>query len=153
MDGGAVRAVCITLLLCFCVSSIQGASASLQHLRGRRRLQAAVIDGQPRVLFNGLEVPVCSSLKQPGGAWLHGDAAAMLAWDLIQESKGNRHANSAAYDFDFCKGDVTSSKVPCFAGEGAIHNDKTAFTSIYCATKPSCRKDAEGRTVCVGKKK
>ncbi|WIA13409.1 hypothetical protein OEZ85_006989 [Tetradesmus obliquus] len=153
MDGGAVRAVCITLLLCFCLSSVQGASASLQHLRGRRRLQAAVIDGQPRVLFNGLEVPVCSSLRQPGGAWLHGDAAAMLAWDLIQESKGNRHANSAAYDFDFCKGDVTSSKVPCFAGEGAIHNDKTAFTSIYCATKPSCRKDAEGRTVCVGKKK
>jgi hypothetical protein len=33
-----------------------------------------------------------------------------------------------------------------------IHQDKTSFTSIYCATKPSCRTDAEGRTVCVGKK-
>lgn len=152
MTGGAPTAVCITLLLLVCLSCVQGASASLQHVRGRRRLQAAVVDGEPRVLFNGQEVPVCSTLKRTGGAWVHGDAAAMLAWDLIQESKGNRNANSAAYDFDFCKGTVTAGKVLCFAGEGMMHQDKTAFASIYCATKPSCWRDAEGRTVCVGRK-
>ncbi|KAF6261023.1 hypothetical protein COO60DRAFT_1503763 [Scenedesmus sp. NREL 46B-D3] len=153
MAGGACWAVCIMLLLYVGVSSsVQGASASIQHMRGRRRLQAAVVDGQPRVLLNGQEVPVCSSLKRPGGAWLHGDAAAMLAWDLIQESKGNRNANSVAYDFDYCKGTFSSNTMACFAGEGVMQQNKTAFTTIYCATKPTCRTDSEGRTVCVGKK-
>lgn len=108
---------------------------------------AAVLANMPKyyIASRRTYVPLCTTQLEQGQQLIGNDAAlAAWRWNTAAGEEGR------SADFDSCSGTPSQEQLECWNGTSTIFG--TYFEEIYCYTKPRCRTNPDGTTVCVGRR-